>query len=100
MNIGPYWLAAVSSRNGFASRSLSVRRPSWHCARDSVADVDSLHINVRIDQHSDTPLEHWQDQLKKRRRQISPAPGDAGRKPADKPEAPGKLHIDEYASPL
>jgi hypothetical protein len=57
-----------------------------------------MRIDVRIDNHSELPLEHWQDQLKRRRRRIEPRP-----EPPEAPESPGRQPpdalIDEYAAP-
>lgn len=72
-------------------------KPRRECARDSVADVDPMRINVRIDNHTDVPLEQWQDRLKRERRKKRPPPG-----PADAPASPGHpppdTLIDEYAA--
>jgi hypothetical protein len=72
--------------------------PRRECARNPVGDVDPMSIDVRIDNHSELPLEHWQDQIKRRRRRIEPRPG-----PPETPESPGRpppdALIDEYAAP-
>jgi hypothetical protein len=79
-----------------SSRRLTQRRRE--CARDSVGDVDPLRINVHIDDHSDVPLENWQDHLKRQRRKRKPPRGDT-----EPPAAPGRQPpdalIDDYAAP-
>lgn len=69
------------------------------CARDPIADIDPLKIDVRIGERSDLPLEVWREQLKRRRREIGPHPDDS-----DKPATPGRRppegSIDEYAAPV
>jgi hypothetical protein len=81
--------------NRCAAKSHS--KPRRECARDSVADVDPMRINVRIDNHTDVPLEQWQDRLKRERRKKRQPPG-----PADAPASPGNpppdALIDEYAA--
>lgn len=69
------------------------------CARDPVPDVDPMSIDVRIGDHSDTPLEHWQDRLKRQRREKQPQPGEA-EPPAPPSRRPPDSLIDEYAAPL
>jgi len=64
-----------------------------------VADVDPMNINVRIDDHSAVPLEHWQEQLKRQRRKREPRPVQP--EPPAKPEKrPPEGSIDEYAAPF
>lgn len=78
------------------TRGSSTWMPRRECARDSIADVDPMSIDVRIGDHSDAPLEHWQDQLKEKRRKRDPRPA--------KPETPARKSppdalIDDYARP-
>ena len=80
---------------GCPDRLHRIAKQRRECARDSVGDVDSLRIiNVHIDEHSDVPLENWQDHLKqKRRKKKQPEPPAApGRQPPDS-------LIDDYAAP-
>jgi len=65
------------------------------CARDPVADVDPMSIDVRIGDHSEAPLEHWRERLKRQRRKNEPQP-EPPAKPSRRP--PDSL-IDEYAAP-
>lgn len=66
------------------------------CARDSVADVDPMRIDVHIDNHSDVPLDEWKEKLRHKRRKRDPKPA-----PPAAPEAPGRPDalIDDYAAP-
>ncbi len=67
----------------------------FECARDSVADVYPMGINVPLGSHSETPLEHWQDQLRRQRKkneQQPESPAPPGHKPPDS-------LIDDYAAP-
>ncbi len=73
-------------------------RPRRECARDSVADVDPMRVDVRIDNHSGEPMEHWREQLKRQRKQHEPRP--ARPLPPDIPgQQPPDTLIDEYAAP-
>lgn len=85
--------------NGCPDPSHSTTKSRRECARDSVADVDPMRIKVRIDEHSDTPLEHWQDRLKRQRRKQRPRP-----EPPESPTTPGRPRpdslIDDYAAPV
>ena len=81
-------------------------RPRRECARDTIGNVESsLNINVRIDEHSEAPLDHWQDQLKNRRkRPVPPKPPKPPEEP-DKPDKPDDDNppegsIDVYASKI
>ena len=77
-------------------RSAKQRR---ECARDTVGDVDSLTIiNVQIDEHSDVPLEHWQEHLKQQRRKKK-QPAGATEPPAAPGRQPPDSLIDDYAAP-
>jgi len=85
--------------NACSTRLHRRAKPRRECARDSVADVDQMHINVQIDNHSDLPLEHWQDRLKRQRRKIGPRP--APPEPSSPPgRQPPDSIIDEYAAAL
>lgn len=56
-----------------------------------------MSVDVRIGDHSDAPLEHWQERLKEKRRKREPGvkkPGTPGRPPPD----PDAL-VDDYAAP-
>lgn len=83
-------------------KPVSQRRSSWQprreCARDTVSDVDPMNIDVRIGDHSEAPLEHWQDRLKeKRRKQKPPKQNETPATPPRRP--PPDALIDEYAGP-
>lgn len=74
------------------------RPPRRECARDSVSDVDPMSIDVRIGDHSEAPLEHWQDRLKeKRRKREAPEPSETPATPARR--SPPDALIDDYAGP-
>ncbi|MDD5389983.1 MAG: hypothetical protein PHD37_11590 [Gallionellaceae bacterium] len=82
--------------------SIRQRSPTWpqrrECARDTVADVDPMSIDVRIGDHSEAPLEHWQDRLKeKRRKREAPEQSDTPATPARR--SPPDALIDDYAAP-
>lgn len=85
--------------NGCSDKLHRGSRSRRECARDSVADVDPMRIKVRIDNHSEEPLENWREHLKRQRRQNGPRPAQS-----QTPEAPGRQPpdslIDEYAAPL
>jgi len=85
--------------NGCSDKLHRISTPRRECARDSVADVDPMSINVRIDNHSEVPLEHWQDQLKRQRRKIGPHPTKP-EPPATPGRQPPDALIDEYAAPF
>lgn len=72
-------------------------QPRQDCARDSVTDVDPMKIDVRIGDHSEVPLEHWQDRLKEKRRKRGPH-SKKPETPDRPPSAPDAL-IDDYAAP-
>ncbi len=74
----------------------SLLMPRRECARDSVADVDPMSIEVRIGDRSEAPLEHWQDRIKDQRRKpkLPPAPPET---PARR--SPPDALIDDYAAP-
>ena len=76
-----------------------VSGPRRDCASDPVADVDSLRIKVRIDNHSDAPSENWQEQLKRQRRRNGPH-RDQSETPAPSGQRPPDALIDEYAAPF
>lgn len=83
-------------------KPVSQRRSSWQprreCARDTVSDVDPMNIDVRIGDHSEAPLEHWQDRLKeKRRKQKPPKQNETPATPTRR--SPPDALIDEYAGP-
>jgi hypothetical protein len=73
------------------------RKPRRECARDSVGDVDPMNIDVRIGDHSEAPLEHWQDRLKEKRHKRGPR-SKKPETPNRPPTAPDAL-IDDYAAP-
>jgi hypothetical protein len=58
-----------------------------------------MRVNVRIDNHTDVPLESWQDQLKRRRRKIGPLP-EQSETPTPADRSPPDALIDEYAAPF
>jgi hypothetical protein len=84
--------------NGCVDKLHRGSRPRRECARDTIADVDPMQINVRIDNHSDVPLESWQDHLKRQRRQIGPRP-ERSKTPPPVDRPPPDTLIDEYAAP-
>lgn len=74
------------------------RTPRRECARDTVADVDPMNIDVRIGDHSKAPLEHWQDRLKEKHHRRGPHPAEPEMPPSPNRPPPDSL-IDEYAAP-
>lgn len=72
-------------------------KPRRDCARDSVSDVDPMNIDVHIGEHSEAPLEHWQDRLKDKQRKRGPR-SKKPESPNRPPPAPDAL-IDDYAGP-
>ena len=83
--------------NGCPGRYHRISTPRRECARDPVHDVDPMSIDVRIEDHSEAPLEHWKEHLKQQRRKKKPQPEEA-----EPPAAPGRQPpdslIDEYAA--
>jgi hypothetical protein len=69
------------------------------CASDPVGDVDPMRVKVQIDNHSDVPMEHWRENLRRQRRQPEPAPATPGT-PAPGHRPPSEGLIDEYAAPI
>lgn len=76
----------------------SIAKIHQDCARGPVGDVDPLRINVHIDDHSDAPLEYWQERLKRRRRKRVPAE-EPPEQPVTPERPPPEGSIDEYATP-
>lgn len=81
--------------NGCSVHLHRVPQAHHECARDSIPDVDPMRIDVHIDDHSEAPLEHWQDRLKEQRRKRKQPP------PQEVPERkpPPDALIDDYAAP-
>ena len=67
--------------------------PRRECARDPVADVDPLRVDVEIGEHSRAPLEYWRERLRHPRRKPRMEPPDA----PEPPHPPPQGSIDEYA---
>jgi len=77
----------------------STRPPPRECARDTVSDVDPMSIDVRIGDHSEAPLEHWQDRLKEKRRKRGPHPAQPETPATPGRQSPPDALIDDYAGP-
>lgn len=73
-------------------------RPGFQCARDPIADVYPMGVNVPLGSHSETPLEHWQDQLRRQRRKVVPLPEEPVT-PGNPSHKPPDVLIDDYAAP-
>lgn len=82
--------------HGYADPPRETPTACRECARDSVADVDPMRIDVHIDNHSDVPLEEWKEKLKRKRRKRAPEI-----EPPATPEGPRRPDalIDDYAAP-
>lgn len=82
----------------FVGQRSATQAPRRECARDTVSDVDPMSIDVRIGDHSEVPLEHWQDRLKEKRRKRGPRPAKPETPTAPSRQPPDAL-IDDYAGP-
>ncbi len=58
-----------------------------------------MNIDVRIGDHSEAPLEHWQDHLKEKRRKRGPHPAQPETPAAPTRQSPPDALIDDYAGP-
>jgi hypothetical protein len=75
-----------------------VARRRLECARDPIADVLPMGINVPLGSHSETPLEQWQEQIRRHRKKIEPQP-ETRESPLPPGHKPPDVLIDDYAAP-